>query len=246
MGIFDRLKDRKKLKGRVFEDELLYLKKYHKDVELVSCQIENITELPEAWKKIFCMSSKEEKIAETIKLWRALFANELRNTIQYLEENLVDVNLIRYRGKCAILYYILSAHKEVLYYEGGNCNTTHFPDKLQFELNKLPSSIIKFYRELHNGFFYYASGSMGLLESNDIVAFDDEEWGVLDELAQPLRICLPTTFGLFGSGMGGYVAVDLSDCDNCKATLWFSNRQPRYDINFWDIVDEWIVLGMQG
>lgn len=51
MGIFDRLKDRKKLKGRVFEDELLYLKKYHKDVELVSCQIENITELPEAWKK---------------------------------------------------------------------------------------------------------------------------------------------------------------------------------------------------
>lgn len=91
-----------------------------------------------------------------------------------------------------------------------------------------------------------ASAVYFVLNPNDIVAFDDEEWGVLDELAQPLRICLPTTFGLFASGMGGYVAVDLSDCDNCKATLWFSNRQPRYDINFWDIVDEWIVLGMQG
>ena len=83
-------------------------------------------------------------------------------------------------------------------------------------------------------------------KADDIVVFDDEEWGILDDLKQPLKIYLPTTFGIFGSGMGGYVAVDLSDCDSCKATLWFSNRQPEYDINFWDIVDEWIVLGMQG
>ena len=74
--------------------------------------------------------------------------------------------------------------------------------------------------------FTMQAEALGLLESNDIVVFDDEEWGILDDLAQPLRIYLPTTFGMFGSGMGGYVAVDLSDCNNCKATLWFSNRQP--------------------
>ena len=212
MGFFDKLRDGRQ--DKVFEEKLLYLKKYHRDAELISYKVENIVEIPESWKKIFCMNKKEERSAATIKCWKALFANELRNTILYLE--------------------------------GGNCNTTHFPGKLQSKLDNLPNSIVRFYQELHNGFFYYASGGMGLLESNDIVVFDDEEWGILDDLKHPLKIYLPTTFGIFGSGMGGYVAVDLSDCDSCKATLWFSNRQPEYDINFWDIVDEWIVLGMQG
>lgn len=195
--------------------------------------------------KIFSANSREARIAETIRQWKSLFASELSNTILYLQENLIDVNLIRYQGKYSILYSILSYKKQVLYYEGGNCNTAHFPDKLKSEWGKLPRPIAKFYEELHAGFFYYASGGMGILQSNDIVVFDDEEWGILDDLAQPLKISLPTTFGIFGSGMGGYVAVDLSDCDQCKATLWFSARQPRYGINFWDIVDEWTVIGMQ-
>ena len=31
-----------------------------------------------------------------------------------------------------------------------------------------------------------------MLESNDIVVFDDEEWGILDDLKHPLKIYLPT------------------------------------------------------
>ncbi|WP_334075085.1 MULTISPECIES: hypothetical protein [Paenibacillus] len=26
---------------------------------------------------------------------------------------------------------------------------------------------------------------------------------------------------------------------------WFSNDQPHYNVNFWDVVDEWIVIGFQ-
>ena len=173
MGFFDKLRDGRQ--DKVFEEKLLYLKKYHRDAELISYKVENIVEIPESWKKIFCMNKKEERSAATIKCWKALFANELRNTILYLEENLLDVNLIKYQGKYSILYSILSSNKKVLYYEGGNCNTTHFPGKLQSKLDNLPNSIVRFYQELHNGFFYYASGGMGLLESNDIVVFDDEE-----------------------------------------------------------------------
>ena len=203
MGFFDKLRDGRQ--DKVFEEKLLYLKKYHRDAELISYKVENIVEIPESWKKIFCMNKKEERSAATIKCWKALFANELRNTILYLEENLLDVNLIKYQGKYSILYSILSSNKKVLYYEGGNCNTTHFPGKLQSKLDNLPNSIVRFYQELHNGFFYYACGGMGLIESNDIVVFDDEEWGILDDLKHPLKIYLPTTFGIFGSGMGGYV-----------------------------------------
>ena len=87
---------------------------------------------------------------------------------------------------------------------------------------------------------------MGLLPVQDIVYFDDEEWGIIEELEAPLEICLATTFGIFASGMGGYVAIDTSCCDKSRATLWFTNRQPSYNIDFWDIVDEWTVIGMQG
>ena len=105
MGIFDKLKDSKN--DKVFEDKLSYLRKYHRDVELISCKVENIVEIPESWKKIFHISKKEERIAATIKCWKALFANELRNTILYLEENLLDVNLIKYQGKYSVLYSVI-------------------------------------------------------------------------------------------------------------------------------------------
>lgn len=30
-----------------------------------------------------------------------------------------------------------------------------------------------------------------------------------------------------------------------KATLWFTNEQPKYNVDFWDIVDEWLVIGFE-
>ncbi|MBL1705580.1 SMI1/KNR4 family protein, partial [Klebsiella pneumoniae] len=30
-----------------------------------------------------------------------------------------------------------------------------------------------------------------------------------------------------------------------NATLWWTNKEPRYNMNFWDIVDEWIVIGFE-
>ena len=63
------------------EETLSYLKKYHKDVEIISSKIDDIKEIPESWKKIFCANSKEAKIDETVQQWKGLFANELRNTI---------------------------------------------------------------------------------------------------------------------------------------------------------------------
>ena len=46
--------------------------------------------------------------------------------------------------------------------------------------------------------------------------------------------------------MGGYVAVDLSKDDIInEAVVWFSGDQPEYNVNFWDVVDEWIVIGLE-
>ena len=36
----------------------------------------------------------------------------------------------------------------------------------------------------------------------------------------------------FKSGMGGYVAVDYKNSNNDNATLWWTNKEPRYNMNF--------------
>lgn len=86
---------------------------------------------------------------------------------------------------------------------------------------------------------------MGLVPLENVTYFDDDEWGIIEELEEPIQINLKTTFGFFKSGMGGYVAIDYNNCENDNATLWWTNKEPRYNINFWDVVDEWIVIGFE-
>ncbi|MBO1580456.1 hypothetical protein [Bacillus sp. XF8] len=54
-----------------------------------------------------------------------------------------------------------------------------------------------------------------------------------------------STFGFFSNGMGAYVAIDGENCINENSTLWFKNKSPKYNLNFWDVVDEWKVIGFQ-
>lgn len=227
-------------------DKEKYLKKYHKNVQIIVKDFEQIDEIPISWKNILKQSNMNDKIEKTIDLWNKYMGLQFRNTIRYLKEKLVGIELIKYGEKYSLLYSILSSNNKILYYEGGNPNGKLLFGKLEKEWESFDKSIINFYQNLHDGFFYYASESMGLLPVQDIVYFDDEEWGIIEELETPLEICLATTFGIFASGMGGYVAIDTSCYDKSKATLWFTNRQPSYNIDFWDIVDEWTVIGMQG
>lgn len=67
---------------------------------------------------------------------------------------------------------------------------------------------------------------MGIVPLDDILILGEEDWGILDKLHEPLKISLDDSFGIFSSGMGGYVTVDLSDYNNGKATLWFASRPP--------------------
>ena len=163
----------------------------------------------------------------------------------YLEENLDYIELIKVDGELSMLYSIKGENDNIEYYEGKLPNTGFSNNDLLINWGKMPSSIRIFYEKINNGFYFYASHSMGLVPFNEVTYFADDEWGILEELDEPLAIKLESTFGFFNSGMGGYVAIDYNNCDNGKATLWFSSRQPRYNINFWDIVDEWIVIGFQ-
>lgn len=240
-----------KLKGRSFsnmEDKLQFLKKFRKYVELVSAdEINNLTtaEITINWLNAIKEKDSKTKVEKTIEIWKEFVSIDLRNTISYLEENLLDVDLIKDNGNYSILYSVRVGNGEIDYYEGGIPNRDFNTAELGTVWSKIPPSIKNFYENLHNGFYYFVSRAMGLVPVERTTHFEDYEWGILEELDEPLGINMATTYGFFENGMGGYVAIDLNNCIGDVATLWFTNDKPEYNVNFWDIVDEWIVIGLQ-
>ena len=45
--------------------------------------------------------------------------------------------------------------------------------------------------------------------------------------------------------MGSYIAIDYENCKNNNATFWSAKSQPKYNVHFWNFVDEWIVIGFE-
>ncbi|MDW4510735.1 SMI1/KNR4 family protein [Priestia megaterium] len=229
-------------------DKLSFLQQYRKSIELVSNEdLLNIEKenIPEEWMEVFIETDKTERKDKLIALWNRVCEKELSHTISYLKENLVDVEIIIDNGQYAILYSVKSENDEILYYEGGIPNKSIYGLDMQQAWSSVPQSIVKFYGKLHNGFYYMPSRAMGLVPLERVTYFKEGEWGILDDLEHPLEINLDTTYGFFENGMGGYVAVDLNNCTDNRATLWFTNDQPEYSVDFWDIVDEWILIGLQ-
>lgn len=221
-----------------------YLRKYHKDVQFITGGYAEIDAIPNEWKIALGMPDEAKK-KYIIDFWKKDFSDLLCNLISYLEKNLVSVDLIQYRDRYSLLYGISSTAGRTLYYEGMvplSVDTKPNPIK---DWERFPEKIKRFYTSLHNGFFYYASHSMGLSPVNEIFLFDDEDWHILEELAEPIQIDLENTYGIFASGMGGYVAVDLCNCENDNSVIWFTAKQPIYNKNFWSVVDEWTVLGFE-
>lgn len=224
-------------------DKLSFLKQYRKSIEFVSdkelLHIVN-RKIPGKWLEIFQETDKSIQKKKLIALWKSVCEKELSNTISYIKENLVELELILDNGKYAVLYSIKSENGEIHYYEGGIPTKSVLPNWAAF-----PQLIKEFYEQLHNGFYYFASSAMGIVPMDHVTYFDDYEWGILEELDEPLGINMTTTYGFFQNGMGGYVAIDLDNCTDDTATLWFTHDQPEYNLSFWDVVDEWIVIGMQ-
>lgn len=72
----------------------------------------------------------------------------------------------------------------------------------------------------------------------------DFEWGILDDIG-PAKLVMAKALMVFTSGAGGYVCVESMPDGSHRAHVWFSNREPRYDVQLWPTVDTWIVLGFE-
>lgn len=227
------------------ENKFELLARYHKNIKNITNDEINNYSLQNEWHKALSSTNTREKINIILSVWKKYCGIELSNTISYLNENIVDIDFVEYDGKISIIYSIKTLEGKLEYYEGRNPDENFNNSKLEEVWSKIPVSLRKFYENVHNGFYYYASEGMGLVPFESVTYFDDYEWGIIEDLEEPLQIDLKTTFGFFKSGAGGYVVIDYKNSNNNIGTLWFSNDQPEYNIDFWDVVDEWMVIGFE-
>lgn len=237
----------------MLQDKLNFLNKYTLSEELSVSLIESndidyIQKdlIPDEWREIFKEKNKSSKISRVLNIWKRYVSNEMSNTIAFLKECLIDVELMAIGDRYSILYSVKNARGKILYYEGRNPKEYFNNEQLEEDWSKIPDKIRSFYENVHSGFYYYPSKSMGLESLENITYLDDYEWDIVDEIGEHnLKIDFASSYGFFSNGMGTYVVVDYKNSLGDNATLWSSKEEPEYNLNFWDVVDEWMVIGFE-
>ena len=100
------------------EQKLEYLRKYSKDVSLVSFdKIDNIGIglLPNTWRDLFKNKDKKIRINILLDMWRKYVGSELCNTIAYLAAHLEDIEIMENNNCYSMLYTIKNSNV--------NCNS---------------------------------------------------------------------------------------------------------------------------
>ncbi len=201
--------------------------------------------IPEIWKDIFSDKNVEIRKKRMLDIWKTYVEKEMSNTISFLEEYLIDIELMRIGEYYSVLYTIKNQDDKIKYYEGNNPYDKRMNKKLDEYWDIVPVEIKRFYDNVHNGFYYYPSKGMGLDSYNDVTCLGEEEWGIIDDIGEEnLELNLSSSFGFFNNSLGTYVVVDCEKGVN-DAILWSSKDEPEYNLKFWDVVDEWMVIGFQ-
>lgn len=211
--------------------------------------VKNIKEIEEAeiplyWKN--ALKSSDKELAKKIILdeWKKYCGNELRNTIAYLEQYLKEIHLISLAGEFSLIYNIAgSVTGWDFYYAGNNpmFSEKYIANELKNDWLNIDKGLTNFYTKLHNGFWNFTSKSMGLDASWNIEKIEDYDWEYIDEL----DFDISNLVNFFSNGMGEYIVVDIKKGLTSCAYLWSKSSLPNGDINFWDIIDEWIVIGLE-
>jgi len=225
----------------LFED----LSKFRKNIKIITEYDEIKNLITDEWYMILSQENSSEKLNMLIDLWEKICGKELFQTINYLRKNMKDIYVLKTGDEYSIIYCIKMRNGEIDYYEGKFPVISEEKNNSKKIIEDFPTSIQLFYKVLHNGFYYYPSHAMGMLEIERVKCLNEDEWGIIDVLEKPLKIKMDTSFSFFSTGMGGYVVKDFSDNNSSQGIVWFANREPLYDRNFWNIIDEWIVLGFE-
>ena len=227
-------------------EKLNFLKKYVTSGEMVEIlsNFENLSNhpIPQYWRDAFQTSDFSKRKQIILGEWKKYLAEELSNTISYLEEFLEAIDLIKIGPTYSLLYSIRTYQsKSLVFYEGKiPISDREFTDHFNQSKLELDGSIRDFYTHINEGFNDYTSKSMGLDDLDMIEPIADYDWEFEDQLTNDIS----SYYNFFSNGMGKYLVLDLSKPIDEGDVFWSKDELPEYPIPFWDYVDEWIILGL--
>ncbi len=67
-----------------------------------------------------------------------------------------------------------------------------------------------------------------------------QEWEYIDEI----DIDISNLVNFFSNGMGSYIVLDIKKDITNGAYLWSKSDLPKGQLDFWSVIDEWIVIGL--
>ncbi|MFZ2577128.1 MAG: SMI1/KNR4 family protein [Lactococcus hircilactis] len=223
----------------MFNSKIKFLKQYSSQpIRIISNNFESLEgSIPQIWIEIF-EENKNTRIEKILNLWDATLSKELSNTISYLRRFLKEVDLLKIGEKYYILYSIENCDtKKIGYYVGGNPkdDQTLASSHIIKYWKNLPKKLQIFYEKIHNGFYYFASRSMGIDELQEVDSLSEFYDNESDEYD------LEYLFNFFSNGMGDYIVLDISrEKDN--AFIWWKEEKPE-KVDIWSYLDEWITMG---
>lgn len=187
------------------------------------------------WKDFIIENDFKDRKKAILTLWDP-FKSKLPKTFSLIENNLENIFVIKYNNEIKLIY-VFVVNSNTLVYEGRQPIQNH-----PF-LENIPFDIRKFYIDLHNGWFESISGALGFLSLDEIQFLDELEWGILDEIEAP-NVDLSKTYFIFHNAGSGYLCINIENISEPRYLIWWTHKEPKYDIEFWSFIDAWIEIGL--
>lgn len=202
-------------------------------------------EIPPYWKDALLCSDRSETKKILFNQWKKYCKEELKNTLAYLEQNLKDIDLKYLMGEYSLIYIINCCEKgKIGYYEGKNPMQTkeYMSTEVESFWTGLNQALTGFYENVHNGFYNYSFGGMGLDQISGVDSLANYDWGFIDEIDYDIT----NLFTFLTNGGGMYIALDTKGDMSSGTYLWNKWDAPKdkeKGLDFWKLMDEWIVMG---
>lgn len=224
----------------MFDDDLDYLRRFDRGIRLIQPQ-EASQPIPQSWQQIFAIGDPVRRVRGALSLWEQVASDTMPRTLGFMQERCVDVRLCESGKRTAMLYCWVNDVGRNCYYAGGNPLDIKRDTRFINLWRTLPEGLFDFYARLHNGFYYFPSESNGPAPLAQIFWLSQLQWGILDQLEEPVEINLETSLALFSNGGGGYIAYDY---ERHLTATWWADDQPTYHSSFWQLMDVWTSLSM--
>jgi hypothetical protein len=205
------------------------------DIEVITSLNNENSDIPSHWQQLISAKDISEKRTILMDYWRPV-ANELPKTLALINDHLDDAAVIKENGEY-LLIYVFDSNNSPSVYIG------HMPTDSGPFIQDMPKDIAMFYKMIHNGWYEKVSGGLGFLQLEQIDWLSSNEWGILDEIPAP-DFDLNKVFYIFHNAGPGYLCINITDADNPKYLIFWTNKPPKVGLEFWTVMDSWIEIGL--